>query len=205
MSRVAFTLGLALTLCGCKTAEPQKSETVAISPRTQSTTISAPMPGITIGETVPTEMILRDSSGAETSLDEQMGANGMVLILVRSADWCPYCKAQLAGLQAAKVEIEKRGMTLATLSYDQPATLAGYAKAKGLSYLMLSDQDSKLIDRLGLRDPHYKGQPKIDGVPFASVLVLAKNGTVRAKNVSLDYTVRLSNADVIAMVDGSKS
>ncbi len=204
MKRTPFVVGFALaaSLAGCKATEQPKSETVAIA--AQTSTLSTNMPGITIGDTVPTEMVLRDSTGAKTALDEQMGANGMVLVLVRSADWCPYCKAQLAALQGAKADIERAGLTLATLSYDQPATLAAYAKAKGLSYLMLSDDGSRFIDKLGLRDPQYKGQAKIDGVPYPTVLVLAKNGTVRAKNVSLDYTVRPSTQDILAMVAGSK-
>ena len=52
--------------------------------------------GIEVGAQAPLEMELKDREGAPASLASSMGEKGMVLFLVRSADWCPFCKAQLA-------------------------------------------------------------------------------------------------------------
>jgi peroxiredoxin len=157
-------------------------------------------PGIAIGAKAPVAMALRDSSGKPATLASKMGAGGVVLIMVRSANWCPYCKVQLAELNAIAATASARGYPLVSLSYDKPETLAGFARSKGLGFTMLSDIGSKLIDAVRLRDPQYATVPFANGVPYAAVLVIGKDGTVRAKNVSLDYTVRPSNQQILAMI-----
>ena len=98
-------------------------------------------------------MDLLDSAGQPTSLAKTMGKDGMVLFLVRSADWCPFCKAQMVRTEKIRENIEGRGYALAALSYDAPEVLASFAGENGLKYAFLSDTGSKMIDALGLRDP----------------------------------------------------
>ncbi len=160
--------------------------------------------GIAIGAKAPVEMALRDSAGQPTSLAQKMGAKGMVLVLVRSADWCPFCKAQLARTNDIRGAIAAQGYTLASISYDKPETLASFAKAKGLGYMMLSDEGSKMIDALGLRDPAYPAGNFAYGVPRPTILVIGVDGTVRAKYVADDYRSRPSNEDVMALIKGAK-
>jgi peroxiredoxin len=160
--------------------------------------------GIAIGTKAPLSMSLKDSNGAPTTLARQVGAKGMVLVLVRSANWCPYCKAQLVSLNDVRAAIAKRGYGLASLSYDKPETLSGFARSKGLGFTMLSDEGSRMIDALGLRDPQYAKVAFANGVPRATILVLGRDGSVKAKSVSSDYTQRPTNADILAMIDGLK-
>lgn len=157
-------------------------------------------PGIAIGTKAPLALALKDSSGKPTTLASQMGAKGMVVILVRSADWCPYCKAQLIDLNNVRADLAKQGYALVSVSYDAPKTLVGFAQTRKIAFPMLSDTGSRMIDALRLRDPQYKGMDRIDGVPYPTTLVLSKDGTVRAKHVSTDYRVRQSNVDLRAMV-----
>jgi peroxiredoxin len=160
--------------------------------------------GIAIGTKAPIAQPLKDSGGKATALGKQMGKKGMVLMLVRSASWCPFCKAQMIALEGARADVAKRGYSLVTLSYDAPGTLANFAAAKGLGFTMLSDEGSKMIDALRLRDPQYPAGSFAAGVPYPTILVLGTDGKVKAKNVSLDYKFRPSNAQLLAMVDGVK-
>ncbi len=160
--------------------------------------------GVALGAKVPVAMALLDSQGRTRNLAQRMGPKGMVLILVRSADWCPFCKAQLTRSNEIRETLKNQGYTLASLSYDKPATLAGFASAKGLGYMMLSDQGSKMITALGLRDPQYAPDSFAYGVPRPTILVIAPDGRVKAKYVSDDYRSRPSNADVLAMVKAIK-
>ena len=57
------------------------------------------------------------------TLADVMGKNGVVLMFFRSADWCPYCQAQLIDMNGGVPEIEKRGYRVAALSYDSPEIL----------------------------------------------------------------------------------
>src|SRR3979409_1565678 len=50
-----------------------------------------------------------DQTGAPRALASLMGEKGMVLFFFRSADWCPYCQAQMMDLNTAVVGIERRG------------------------------------------------------------------------------------------------
>ena len=161
-------------------------------------------PGVAIGTKAPTALPLKDSKGAPTTLAAQMGKKGLVLVLVRSADWCPYCKAQLIALSDIKADVTRRGYGLAALSYDAPEKLTGFAQSRGLTYTLLSDQQSRTIDALGLRDPQYKGMARIDGVPIATTLVLARDGAVKARHSSDNYRIRQGNAELLSMLDRVK-
>jgi len=160
--------------------------------------------GVALNTKAPVGMPLRDSDGKPASLAQKMGPKGMVLILVRSADWCPFCKTQLIRTNDIREDIAHKGYALASLSYDKPETLASFAQSKGLGYIMLSDEGSKMIDALGLRDPQYEPDSFAYGVPRASILILSNDGTVQAKYVSADFRSRPSNDDILAMLDDVK-
>ena len=158
--------------------------------------------GIAINASAPTRLTLLDSNGAPTTLATQMGENGLVLVLVRSAEWCPFCKAQLKRTKEIEGPLKDRGYAVASLSYDNPAILSGFAQDHAIGYAMLSDPGSAMIKALGLRDPQYEKGSFAYGVPYAAILVINRDGVVGAKFVSADYRQRPTNQDVLAMVDG---
>jgi len=158
--------------------------------------------GTPIGERVPMDQPLRDASGSATKLADISGENGTVLVLVRSADWCPFCKAQLRNHAKIAEELEARGFALASLSYDEPAKLTEFMQDLERPFVMLSDTSSAFIDAVGLRDPEYDEDHFAFGVPRASILVLSPGGTIQAKLVSADYRQRPDNEFVLEMVNG---
>ena len=186
--------GGALSACGGETPLAEASE--------EALEVASVDVGIAVGEQAPLDLPLMDSAGNATTLAGQMGANGLVLLLTRSADWCPYCKAQLIRTIEIEGAVGARGYALASLSYDRPETLVDFAEAQGIGYTMLSDTQSETIDALGLRDPQYEQGSKAFGVPRAAVLVLSPGGTVLAKHVAADFRERPGNAGVLAIVDG---
>jgi peroxiredoxin len=161
-------------------------------------------PGIALGAKAPTTLALQTFAGKPTSLAREMGPKGILVVMVRSADWCPYCKAQLSGLNSIRPKLAEMGYTLVSVSYDKPDKLAVFARTKGIAYPMLSDQGSTLIDAMALRDPQYAAVPFANGVPYATILVIGKDGRVKAKNVSRDYKVRPTNAQILAMIPPMK-
>ncbi len=157
--------------------------------------------GIERNTKAPVAMEIKGSDGAPTSLEKEMGENGMVLFLVRSADWCPFCKAQMVRTEEIRAAIEAKGYSLAVLSYDAPEVLADFSADEGLGYTLLSDEGSAMIDALDLRDPQYEAGSFAFGVPRASILFLSADGTVQDKFVSEDYRSRPSNQDVLTMLE----
>ena len=61
---------------------------------------------------------------------------------------------------------------------------------------------SVTIDAWKLRDVRYKPDSFAWGVPYASIYVIAPNGTLRAKLAEEDYKVRPPLAAVLATIDG---
>jgi peroxiredoxin len=69
-----------------------------------------------------------------------------------------------------------------------------------VTFSMLSDPKSVVIDRYGIRDPAYKGDTT-DGVPKPSVFVLDQKGRVRWAKIENDYRERPTNEDIAAALD----
>ena len=64
-------------------------------------TAAVAVPQIEVGERIPAKFAALDSTGKVRDFASIRGRKGSVLVLFRSAKWCPYCQAQLKGLQAA--------------------------------------------------------------------------------------------------------
>ena len=157
--------------------------------------------GIPVGEMAPVEIALRDTDGQQTNLGAFAGEQGTVLLMVRSVDWCPFCMAQLIETNEIATEIADRGYQLVGLSYDPPSSLARFSSDEEINYSLVSDQQSDFIDAVGLRDPQYSDDPEANGVPYATVLLIAADGTIQDKLVSSDYRQRPSNDYVLEMID----
>jgi peroxiredoxin len=157
--------------------------------------------GPKVGESIPAPFVVRDAAGTEKTLADLTGSAGVVLVFVRSASWCPYCMQQLKDIQAIAGPLEKRGYRLASVSYDAPEVLAKFAEKYGVSYALLSDQGSKMIDAFGIRDPQYKENSRAYGVPMPGIFIVDGKGVVRAKLAEEGYKTRPPAEAIIAAVD----
>ena len=173
-----------------------------IAPVMASAAIAA-APSIAVGQKVPSNFAAVDTAGKPRNFASIAGRKGVVLVFFRSAAWCPYCQAQLKDLRALPADLQKRGYTLAAISYDKTDTLAQFATKQQVNYTLLSDSGSKMIDAFGLRDPNYAKDSFAYGVPTATVLVIGKNGVVKQKLSTNDYKIRPDNQKILAAVDAS--
>jgi len=142
-----------------------------------------------------------DQTGKPRALADLMGQNGLVLLFVRSADWCPYCQAQLMDINTAAPQIRRRGYNIASLSYDSPQILADFVAKRQMTFTFLSDPKSEVIDRYGLRDPQYRPGSRAYGVPRPVIFVLDRNGIIRTKLYEESYRVRPPATLVIEKLD----
>ncbi len=69
-----------------------------------------------------------------------------------------------------------------------------------VTFSLLSDPLSRVIDRYGLRDKAYAGQ-KESGIPHPSVFVLDQRGRIRWVTIESDYRERPSNQEIAAALD----
>jgi peroxiredoxin len=157
--------------------------------------------GPAAGTPVPSIGSPADEMGTPRSLQSLMGEKGLVLFFFRSAVWCPYCQAQLIDLNSGVADLAKRGYRLAGISYDKPGANAGFVAARQIRYPLLSDPQSMLIDRFGLRDPQYKSASIAFGVPRPIIFILDTKGVIRAKLYEETYKTRPPATLVIQTID----
>jgi peroxiredoxin len=157
--------------------------------------------GPAVGGKAPEIGALQDAEGKSHSLASLMGQNGVVLAFYRSADWCPYCQVQLIELNSRHADFERRGYRLAGISYDTPAALKRFVDNRSIAFPLLSDPGSTVIDRYGLRDPAYPPGHRAHGVPRPIIIVLDRDGVVKAKLYEESYRTRPPTAVVLEALD----
>ena len=157
--------------------------------------------GPAIGTVAPDIGIRLDQLGKPHQLQDLMGRNGLVLFFFRSADWCPYCQAQLIDINGGAAEIEKRGYRVVGLSYDSPEILETFTAKRHLTYTLLSDPKSEIIDRYNLRDPQYPQGSRAYGVPRPIIFVLDPHAVIKAKLYEESFKNRPPVSAVISKLD----
>lgn len=157
--------------------------------------------GPSIGSRAPSMGAPQDETGKPRALETLVGEKGLVVFFFRSASWCPYCQAQLIDLNTGVADLAKRGYGLAGVSYEFPAVAAGFSADRDIKYPLLSDPKSEIIDRYNLRDPQYKPGSRAYGVPRPIILILDRNGVIKAKLYEETYKTRPPVGLVIETID----
>jgi peroxiredoxin len=157
--------------------------------------------GPRIGTKAPDIGTLSDQTGKQRSLSSLMGEKGLVLFFFRSADWCPYCQAQMMDLSTANAAIERRGYKMAGISYDTPQILSTFIERRKIAYTLLSDPKSEIIDRYELRDPQYRPGSRAYGVPRPVIFFVDRTGTIKAKLYEETYQKRPPATLVVETLD----
>ena len=160
--------------------------------------------GPKVGARAPDVGALPDQDGKARTLKDLAGKKGVVLMFYRSAAWCPFCQAQLIAMNGGAAEIEARGYRIVGVSYDAPDVLKAFTDKRGISYSLLSDPKSDVIDRWGLRDPQYKQGSRAYGVPRPAIFVIDRKGVIRASLAEETYLKRPPVAEVVKALDAVK-
>jgi peroxiredoxin len=59
-------------------------------------------------------------------------------------------------------------------------TLKAFAERRAITFTLLSDPMSAVIDSYGLRDPAYQAGSRAYGVPRPAILVIGRDGVIKA-------------------------
>ena len=154
--------------------------------------------GPQVGSKVP-EFTLPDQSGHARSLKSLMGPKGLMLVFFRSADWCPFCKTQLAELQTKVADLKKNGLGLAAVSYDPVPVLADFTRRRQITYPLLSDAGSAVIKRYGIFNTTIpESNRQAYGIPFPGTFILNAQGVVTSRYFEPSYEERNSVGSVLA-------
>lgn len=100
-------------------------------------------------------------------------------------------------LQADLEQIEKTGTQVVGISYDSVDVLKDFAKASEITYLLLSDKNSKTIDAYAVRNKDAPAGSRYDGIPHPGTFLVDQKGLVRAKWFLEGYRKRHANKELI--------
>src|SRR5271168_4042925 len=144
---------------------------------------------LTIGKKIPL-LSGTDQFGQERSFENLKGPNGLVILFFRSADWCPYCKGQLLSLQHAAARFKEKGIGLAGVSYDSVDILRFFTDKYAITYPLLSDPNSQVIERFGVLNKDADGFRK--GMAFPGFVYASATGRIQETFFEEDFHTRFT-------------
>jgi peroxiredoxin len=147
-------------------------------------------PGPQVGDAFSHELAAPDQSGRQQTLASLMGEKGVVVLFVRSADWCPFCKAQLADANAHFSRFEDLGLAVVSVSVDAVPEIAAFAEEVGVRYTMLADPGGAINLELGIRDEQYPVGSAQFGVPRPVLYLIDRGGTIRLRYMEPTFRTR---------------
>ena len=101
-------------------------------------------------------------------------------------------------LQDNRERFEANAIDIVAISYDSATKQREAAEKLGLSYPLLSDADSRVIDAFGVRNTEARGRS--DGIPHPAIFILDETGVIRAKLAERDFKRRPSSDQIITAV-----
>lgn len=161
------------------------------------------------------DLVLQDATGQPVRLYEKL-AQGPAIVTFYRGGWCPYCSLELKAYEAALGEIRAAGGELVAISPEAPDNALSTAEKNALSFPVLSDEQGRLADALGIRfdiaDPivalykqfgHDLPSRNGDGrwsLPIPATYVVARGGLIQLAFVDPDYRKRLAPAEAIKVL-----
>lgn len=171
------------------------------------------------GDRAP-DFSLPDSGGKLVSSSRLLSKGPIVLTFYRGF-WCPYCNFDLAALEEARGEIEKRGASLVAVSQQTAANSRKSQSANKLGFPILGDKGGALAEKFGIRW-HVPDDLKLvhkqvgadlevfNGddswtLPMPARYVLGRDGIIAYSEVNPDYTRRPEPSDVFPALDALRA
>lgn len=106
-------------------------------------------------------------------------------------------------LQSRLADLNERGIGLAVITYDPPATLKAFADRRGITFRLLSDEGSKTIRAYGLFNSEVAAGTRGYGIPYPGTFFLDATGKVTARYFESAYQER-STVSRILLDQGRK-
>ena len=147
-------------------------------------------PGPSVGVKFPHELSAPDQTGQGRTLESVMGAKGVAIFFVRSADWCPFCQGQLVDANRHLAQFRSLGINVVSVSVDDVPEIAKFAAAQKIEYPMLADPTGDINLSLGIRDEQYPVGSAQFGVPRPTLYVVDRSRMIRLRYMEPTYRKR---------------
>jgi len=179
-------------------AQAQEASETLLEPVSES--VQDQSGSLNVNDFLPEGISLQDQNNETKSLSDLYGENGMVLVFYRSADWCPYCLAQLINLKAYQNDFASMGYSIVGVSYDSVETLNTFSEKYKISYPLLSDAGSETIKKFGIFNVENTEDSFAYGVPYPTIYVVQRNGSIKVILTEQGYKKRPEISDIKAAI-----
>jgi peroxiredoxin len=163
-----------------------------------STTVLVALPpvefALDVGDTLP-EFVTPPRSLDDQPLELSELRGERVVLLFYRGGWCPFCQAELAGLNSRYDELAPVA-TIIAISGDLPDAVAAYARQRDLRYTLAHDEKSAVAKQYGLT---YTSGNRGD-VAAPAAIVLDREGRIAWFHVARDVRDRPSPDDILAVL-----
>ncbi len=105
----------------------------------------------------------------------------------------------MRSLQEKLTQLEARSVRVVAISVDPPDLSASLAAKQGYTFPLLSDAKAEVIRRYDLLHP--AAGPKSADIARPAEFLIDPSGTVRWRNLTEDYKVRIRGQQVLEALD----
>ena len=170
--------------------------------------------GPQVGDPMP-EFALPDENGAIVTLSSLLRA-GPAVISINRGHWCPYCRLELHALAAQFGDIRRSGARLVSIMPDVAEFTRRFRAEQNLPFPILSDVDlgyslllglvfwvgpevRRLYEELGVDLASFQRNTSLF-LPIAAKFIVDVDGTIRAREVNVEFRQRMDPAAILAAV-----
>lgn len=101
--------------------------------------------------------------------------------------------------------IQAQGFGLAAISYDSVAILQNFADRRGITFPLLSDPESKIIQSFGILNESTPKNTPFAGIPYPGTYMVDRKGVVIAKFFVDDFKERDTAAEMLVKQFGIRT
>jgi peroxiredoxin len=167
--------------------------------------------GPRVGERMP-DFLLPNQQGQLVSLNTFLDS-GVLVISINRGHWCPYCKLDLRALTEIAPDIRRLGAQLVSITPEKAQFTKQAIADNDFPFPVLSDVDlsytlslglifwvgaevKSLYADVGIDLERYQGN-RSHFLPVAAKFIVGRDGTVKAREVNVDFRLRMDPKAII--------